>query len=202
MSEEITNVEENANEPIVLGGRSEEVVQCAGCGKELKVEERHAFEGEDGQDVYYCDECMHQINQELDQMTKNLNIPKAILFSLVTAVVCGILYGLSIALTKTDFAIIAIGVGYLVALAACKGAGDKRGMKLQIMSVLFTLGAIFIANDVFLYFASPDFHSLSGIISLLIAGPIVAITAAGPIGLAIWAFALYAAYTVPKAPKL
>ena len=75
-------------------------------------------------------------------------------------------------------------------------------MKLQIMSVLFTLGAIFIANDVFFYCVSPDCHSLIEIIALLIAGPIGAITNAGPIGLAIWAFALYAAYTVPKVPKL
>ena len=198
-----TNAETQTEEqPIVLGSRSEEVVQCSGCGKELKVEERHAFEGKDREDVYFCDECLAAVNQELDNLTKNLNIPLALTFSLATAVVCAILYGGFMALTNMDLAIISFGVGYLVALAACKGAGNKRGLKLQIMSVIFTLGAILIANDIFYFAKMPDSHNLIGAISLLMTGPIDYIQSAGPIRLMIAAAGLYVAYIIPKAAKL
>ena len=198
-----TNAETQTEEqPIVLGSRSEEIVQCSKCGKELKVEERHAFEGEDGEDVYFCDECLAAVNNELDKMTKNLNIPLALAFSLATAVVCAVLYGGFMALTNIDLAIISIGVGYLVALAACKGAGDKRGLKLQIMSVIFTLGAILLANDIFYLASIPEYQNLIGAISILIVGPIGYIQNAGPIGLIIAAVGLYPAYTIPKAAKL
>ena len=48
MSEEITN-----QEKIELGSRSKEIVQCGQCGKDLTVEERNAFEGENGNDIYF-----------------------------------------------------------------------------------------------------------------------------------------------------
>ena len=130
-------------------------------------------------------------------MTKNLNIPLALTFSLATAVVCAVLYGGFMALTNMDLALISIGVGYLVALAACKSADNKRGLKLQIMSVIFTLGAILLANDIFYFASMPGSH-----ISILMLDPIAYIQNAGPIGLIIAAVGLYTAYTIPKAAKL
>lgn len=149
MSEEITN-----QEKIELGSRSKEIVQCGQCGKDLTVEERNAFEGENGNDIYFCDDCINQIRERFDKITKNLNMPKAFLFSFVTAIVCGLLYGLSIYLTNTDFGIITIGVAYLIALTACKGAGDKRGIKLQVLSIILTLVAIFVAQDLYMILKS------------------------------------------------
>ena len=194
---------EETKEPtkITMGSRSTEIVKCSQCGKELTVEERNAFEGEDGQDVYFCDECLKNVNDELENLTKNTNMPKAFFISLLAAIGGGAIYGLSLALTKTDFCIIAIGLGWLVATAACWGAGGKRGMKLQVLSAIMCLIGIFIAYDVF-YFIVGDSHTIIRFIALLIVGPVAAVTSAGPISLIFWAFALYYAFVIPKVPKL
>ena len=197
MSEEITN-----QEKIELGSRSKEIVQCGQCGKDLTVEERNAFEGENGNDIYFCDDCINQIRERFDKITKNLNMPKAFLFSFVTAIVCGLLYGLSIYLTITDFGFISIGVAYLIALTACKGAGDKRGIKLQVLSIILTLVAIFVAQDLYMILKVPQMQNIGGVLYILLVGPVMATTKAGPIGLLIWAIGLYTAYIYPKAPKI
>lgn len=204
----------NENEQIVLGGKADEIVKCAGCGKDLKVEERHSFEGENGEDIYYCDECMTQINQALEEETKNPNILFAIVASIIAGIVGGFAWYWITVITKLEVGYIAIALGCLVGIATCMGAGNKKGRILQVISVVTTLVTLLFAEFMItLHYigAGPDFNMSStallnnllgqgySIISLFIT---VIKNSISPIGLVIWGIGLYTAYVIPKARKL
>lgn len=204
----------NENEQIVLGGKADEIVKCADCGKELKVEERHSFEGNDGEDIYYCDECLAKINQAFEEETKNPNI----LFALVSSIIAGILGGLAwywiTVITNLQVGYLAIALGWLIAFATCKGAGNKKGKLLQVIAVLVTLVTLLFSDfmislhyvgdslgdtmssiDAFKYFLEKGFHPILIFI-------VVLKNTISPIGLVIWGVGLYTAYVIPKARKL
>ncbi len=204
----------NENEQIVLGGKADEVVTCAGCGKELKVEERHSFEGENGEDIYYCDECLAQINQAFEEETKNPNI----LFAMVASVVAGLVGGFAwywiTVLTNYQVGYLAIALGWLVGVATCFGAGHKKGKALQLISVAATLITLLLAEFMItLHYigAEPNYnmsstallnHLLAQDYSLVALFITIIKNSISPIGLVIWGVGLYTAYVMPKPRKL
>lgn len=202
------------NEQIVLGGKADEIVKCAGCGKDLKVEERHSFEGENGEDIYYCDECMTQINQALEEETKNPNLLFAVVASIIAGLVGGFAWYWITVLTGYQVGYLAIALGWLVGVATCFGAGHKKGKMLQGISVAITLVTLLLAEFMItLHYigAGPDYNMSStallnhllgqdySLVSLFIT---VIINSISPIGLVIWGIGLYTAYVMPKARKL
>lgn len=202
------------NEQIVLGGKADEIVKCAGCGKDLKVEERHSFEGENGEDIYYCDECIAQINSALEEETKNPNILFATAASIFAGIVGGFIWYWFTVLTNWQVGYLAIALGWFVGIATCFGAGHKKGKMLQAISVATTLITLLLAEFMIsLHYIgkTPDFNMSStvllnhllgqgySIISLFIT---VIKNSISPIGLVIWCFGLYTAYIMPKARKL
>ncbi len=204
----------NENEQIVLGGKADEIVKCASCEKELKVEESHSFEGKNGEDIYFCDECMAQINDALEEETKNPNIPFAIIASIAAGMIGGLIWYWFTILTKFQVGYLAIALGWFVGIATCMGAGHKKGKILQVISVATTLATLLLAEFMItLHYvgARPDYNMSSiallnhllkqdySIISLFIA---IIKDSISPIGLVIWSVGLYNAYVMPKARKL
>lgn len=203
---------EQQEEKIVMGGKADQIVNCQRCGKEIKVQDGHSFETEDGKEVYVCNDCIAQINQALEEETKNPNIFGAILLGLIAGIVCGLVWYFVVTMSNTEYAILTILMGWFVGSAVCKGAGNKKGMRLQIIAALLTaitlvlselfIGLNFIASD-------PEVNMT---ISQLFLGSIFTgdifnllwevIKNAGPIGLLIWGFGLFWAYSIPRPTKI
>jgi hypothetical protein len=75
-------------------------------------------------------------------MTRNINWPRAILAGLVTAALGAVIWDKVEIWFHIRLGLIAIAIGYGVAMAVVWGAGGKRGMGLQVISVIFTLAGI------------------------------------------------------------
>ena len=210
MAEE--NVQQS-EEKIVLGGRADEIVKCADCGKEITVEERHSFDGEDGKDIYFCDECMAKINQMLEEETKNPNMLGATALGVIAGVLGGIIWFIITSATKTSFGILAIALGWLIGKAVSLGAGNKKGIKLQILAATIMIIFLLLSEYfIYLYFLGkePDVNASAPMVFLaLLKGGVFFKSLAwfakwfiSPIGLVIYAFGIYTAYILPKPTKL
>ena len=205
--------EERTEEKIVLGGRANEVFNCADCGRQITVEERHYFEGENGEDIYFCEECMAKINHALAEETMNPNMVGAGILGGIAGILGGIIWFIITAATKTSFGLLAIGLGWLIGKAVSLGAGNKKGLQLQIMAALImTLFLILSEYFIFLYLLGrqPEVNlPMAGVLAQILSGGIFfeslgwfVKSMISPIGLLIWGFGIYMAYIVPKPTKL
>ncbi len=209
MSEE--NMEQQ-EEQIVMGSKAEEIVKCQKCDKEIKIQDGHSFETEDGQEVYVCNDCIAEINQALEDETKNPNMLGAFLLGLAAAVIGGLGWYFIVTQSNTEYAIITLIIGWLVGSAVLKGSGHKKGLPLQLMAVILTALALLI-SELFItiqYVASdPELNlSMSQLfLNSILSGNIFGllwdiIKGAGPIGLLIWAFGMCWAYSIPRPTKI
>lgn len=200
-------------EKIIMGSRAEEIVLCAKCGKELKVEDRTAFLGDDGQDIYFCSDCLAKINTDLQNETKNPNIIGALLLGIAAAITGGICWFLLTVFLEKSIGYIAIGVGWLIGYAVCLGAGNKKGLPLQILSAVLTTFALIISDfAIYLHLVAKDpeinTSATNLLIYLVITGkiPLAVVdfvqSMISPIGLLIWGIGIWFAYSIPKASKL
>ena len=209
MSEE--NIEQQ-EEKIVMGSKAEEIVNCPRCGKEIKVKDGHSFETEDGQEVYVCNDCIEQINQAIENETKNPNMLGAFLLGLVAALIGGLAWYLIATYSDIRYGVMTILIGWLVGSAVYKGSGRKRGLKLQIIAAFLTAAALIFSElfAVMQYVASDPELNLSFsqlLINSLLSGNIFnlmweIIKAAGPIGLLIWGLGVFWAYSIPRPTKI
>ena len=200
-------------EKIVLGGRSTEIVKCAKCGKEITVEERHSFEGENGEDIYFCNTCMEEINKELEEETKNPNMLGAIALGSIAGIIGCIIWFIITSATKTSFGILAIGLGWLIGKAVSLGAGNKKGLNLQLLAAGIMIVFLLLSEYlIYLYLLGKE-PNLNMSVPVLFAqiissGMFLKMLvlfikwAVSPIGLIIWGFGIYMAYIVPKPTKL
>lgn len=200
-------------EKITMGSRVNEIVQCAKCGKELKIEQRTAFAGDDGEDIYFCEDCLSEINKELENQTQNPNMLGAIFLGLAAAITGGLGWFLLTILINKSFGYAAIALGWLIGYAVCLGSGNKKGFKLQVIAaILTTLSLIISEFMIYLHFVgqAPEINvsapilltylALSG--KFLFAIENFAKDMISPIGLLIWGIGIWFAYCVPKAEKL
>ena len=203
---------EQREEKIVMGSKAEEIVKCQQCGKEIKVQDGHSFETEDGQEVYVCNDCIAEINRALEDETKNPNIIGAFLLGLLAAIVCGLGWYFIVTQSNTEYAIITIVMGWIIGKAVCRGSGHKKGGKLQLMAAIFTALAIIISElFITMQFVASD-QEVNMSISQLFLGATFSgdifyllwevIKAAGPIGLLIWAIGIYWGYSIPRPTKI
>jgi hypothetical protein len=211
--------EQKEQQPAIkMGARSEETVTCAQCQKTLTVGERHAFKGKDGKDVYFCEECIHNINKALEEETKNSNLIGALGIGFFGAALGGALWYIITVSIQREIGYIGIGLGYLIGNAVMFGAGKKRGIKLQGISALLTFFAIIISElFIFAHFSVPvlreagfEITELDLMTNLVLgSGEFKNIfmsefmrAALSPIGLLIWGISVYTAFRVPQAHKL
>lgn len=192
-------------ESLEIGGKASQSVTCSQCQKEVPAGQFYSYRGKKGQDVYLCGDCRQQVEGMIRAETQNANIGGGLLLGSLAGLVAGILWYLMVVTTKYQIGYVAIGVGYLVGLGVHFGSGKKRGPQLQLVSAGITLATLLAAEYfTFLcflrrylleqkaegyggqfFFISP-FHPafLKNLVS--------------PMGLLIWAIALYMAFSVAK----
>ncbi len=201
----------SSSEVISIGSKANIEVSCAQCGKKGTTSEFFTYQGKDGTDVHLCAECRNKVNQSLEAESKNVKTGRAFMLGLLGAILGAVAWYYITVSTDTEYGIVAIGLGYLVGYAVFYGAGQRRAHKLQIMSAILTLISVFIAKYYIfshvLYdymLANPnDFEGWDG--SKIWIDPWTSdflATIISPIGLLIYAIALYVAYTVCKPQKV
>ena len=120
---------------------------CNECGKAICEECARTVS-----ENVYCESCLEKAKQNLtgalQEMTRNINWGKALIAGLVVTAVGALVWDKIEVWFNIRLGIIAIAIGYGVAIAVMWGAGGKRGLGLQILSVVLTL--IGIAGGLYL----------------------------------------------------
>lgn len=183
--------------------------KCHECGTPLTDEDKQLLG-----DNYYCRTCVDKAKQNismaLEDMKKNVAWPTAILAGLVVAVAGALVWWLVEARFNIRLGIIAIAIGYGAGYAVVMGSGGKRGIGLQVLSVLLTL--LGIAGGLFLSMHDQVAKAMaSGMITDIPKGadwqatavlfPIL-ITHTSIMTWAIIVFGLWQAFVIPGMPKI
>lgn len=197
--------------PITIGSRTQDKVSCANCGRTGVVSDFFTYQGKDGNDVYLCPDCRSKVNLALEDEQKQIKTWKVVLVGIVAAIAGAIAWYYFTVAAEAEYGVVAIGLGYLVGYGALFGAGMRRSRKVQIVSVILAGLSIFIA-EYFIFshvlneymVANPtSFEGWDGQ-KLWIDpwSPVFLQSIISPIGLIIWAVALYVAFIVPKPKKI
>jgi hypothetical protein len=184
---------------------------CANCSAEVSDGSVILVQGKSKKapSIPLCPNCVTNTENAIVAETKGHNLPVAILLGLVAAVVGSLVwYGL-VVLTNYQLGIVAVGIGWLVAQAVMRGAGRKRGPRLQAISVIFTLlGMAFSEYLIVRHFAVqalaaegytniPLLLPLDTMLNLIIEG-----VKADLLTLLFWAIALWEAFVIPGQRRL
>lgn len=183
-------------------------VSCKECGKAI-CDECTVRLGEKS----YCKPCTEKaranIAEALMNLTRDVNWTKAVVIGLLVAVLGAFVwYGVEVWF-NLRIGLIAIAIGYGVAYGVMWGAGGKRGMGLQIISLVLTaggiLGGIFLSlhHQVLQEIVRGSIQaqaSQSWIVSALILP--VALKETGIMSWVIIAFGLYQGFVLPAMPKV
>jgi hypothetical protein len=156
-----------------------------------------------------CPDCITKLTTAFDAETENPNILLSMILAFGAAVLSALIWYGAVVITKYKLGIVAIVVGIIVALAAMFGAGKKRGLPIQLISVLFTVFAM-VSSEYFIvrYFAVQAL-ALEGITDIplfLPLGTAVDIIrfsiSEDPLTLLFWAIAAFEAFSIPAKQKL
>jgi hypothetical protein len=80
--------------------------------------------------------------REIEEEAQNPNMRRALVFGVVTALLCSALWYYIVVATDTDARLMGPLLGFMVAREVTDGAGWKRGRRLQLLSTAITIGAL------------------------------------------------------------
>ena len=192
-------------ELLQIGSKASQSVQCAQCQQQVPAGQYYSYKGRKGADVFLCSTCRDQVEQVLQAETKNPNLIGALILGVLAGLIASGIWYTIVVLTGYEIGYVAIGIGYLIGYAVRIGSGRKRAASLQVLSGSIALLSLLVANYfTFLHFLRKalleqkvqgyDGHFF--FISPL--HPMFLHNLVSPIGLLIWAFALYIAFSIPK----
>lgn len=196
-------------EPIQLGSKAGQSVPCARCQQQIPAGQYYSYTDNTRADVFLCSICREQIEQALEAEGTHANLLTATLCGLAAGLVVGAAWHAIVVVTGYEIGYVAIGAGWLIGMAVHVGAGRKRAVPLQALSAGITLLTLLVANYfTFLhalrkYLMAQKMAGYSGqffFVSPL--EPAFLQHLVSPMGLLIWAIALYVAFSVPKPRSL
>jgi hypothetical protein len=188
----------------------EEMANCSSCGAEIPAGREVVLQpkkkGEAPQVI--CPKCADEQERAYAEETTSPKLIGGLLAGLAAAVAASAAWFGVVALTKCQIGYVAVGVGIAVGLAVVAGAGGKRGLPLQIMSVVITLIAMAFSEYLIVrYFLIVElgFEGM-GFPLIQPVGVMLEYIGAGiesdPVTLLFWGIALLAAFTAPAKRKL
>lgn len=204
-------MDNKTQEKIVIGSESGKKVVCSMCKKEGTTDTFVTLQGEKGRDAYLCADCKRKANESFAAETKDPHIALGVLLGAIGAAIGGFVWYLVAVGTGTEIGYISIGLGYLVGMGVYLGSGKKRGQKLQVISALLTLIAIFVTEKfIFDYFANEYFQAnleqfpemVGQVISVSFFDPTFLGSFTSPIGLFIYAIGIYFAFKICKPRRI
>jgi len=118
--------------------------RCGRCQTALTDSERVP-----AQDRFFCRTCYEilklQLRTTVASMSENVNYPMALLGAVLGGVAGALVWWGFTVLTKIGLGLIAVGIGFLVGHGAARGAGGKRSVGLQALSVAVGAVAFLVA---------------------------------------------------------
>lgn len=184
------------------------MANCGKCGVVIPEGREVSLPRRDGQTVTACPTCASTslIGKAVQDERENPNLAGALLLGLGAAVIASVLWYAAVILTNYQLGIIAIAIGWLVAQAVMRGAGGKRGPRLQVLSVATTVLAMAMSEYLIVHHFTAQALLREGYGQLPLVLPVQAMLTlvlegikADPVTLLFWGIALWEAYTLPKA---
>lgn len=142
----------------------------------------------------------------LAKQTSEPNVLRALVYGLAAGVVAAGVWYAIVVFTQHEVGLVAVAVGWLVGQGVVLGSGGKRGLKLQLLSVLIALAAMagaeyFILREALIaYLAEQGGRAVTLPLFLPLDLAFDLVTSAiqdDPLELFFWAIALYGAFRVP-----
>ena len=156
------------------------------------------------QNAIICSNCASGIEQRLQAETENPNLILAVLAGLAAAAAGTLIWYGVVVITNYQVGFIAVGVGWLVAMAVVFGAGRKRGPALQAISVAITLVALIFSEWLILRYVFIQALAEQGFTEVALFWPlgamlelVVTSIQENLFTLIFWAIALWAAFSTP-----
>jgi hypothetical protein len=114
------------------------VPACSGCSSSIPEGHEHLLigKGKNAGQVSFCANCAADLDTSLVAETANLNLQLAVVFGLVVAAACSLLWYAIVVVTNYQLGIAAVAVGWLVSQAVIRGAGNKRGLAVQLVAIV------------------------------------------------------------------
>jgi len=192
--------------------RERVVTNCTRCGAAIPEGRAISFPDKGGQAarVTICPTCASTslIARAVKTETEDPNLVGALAFGLGAAALSAILWYGIVVLTNYQLGIVAIAVGWLVAQAVMRGAGSKRGPRLQALSVACTLVAMALSEYVIVHHFTAQSMAQRGYGSIPLLLPVetmVLFVVEGlkgdPLTLLFWGIAVWQAFTLPAARR-
>jgi hypothetical protein len=158
-----------------------------------------------------CANCAGAAELAFQAEAEGANLTAAILFGLIAAAASALIWYGVVVVTDYQLGILALGVGWVVAQAVMFGAGRKRGMPLQVASVLITLLAMVVSQYLIVRQILSQTWLAEGVIPepLPVVMPLDSVIflvieslKADPMTLLFWAIALIEAFVLPAPRRL
>lgn len=187
--------------------------KCSKCGVFIPEKRRTSVPGKvtGAGTVTVCPTCESTslIAISIRDERENPNLAGALVLGLGAAVVSALLWYVIVVLTNYQLGLVAIAVGWLVAQGVMRGAGGKRGPRLQAMSVAGTLVALALSEYLIVRHFAAQALALQGYGNIPLLLPIETILLlvtegiqSDPATLLFWGIALWEAFTLPRQRQL
>jgi len=184
------------------------MLNCASCGNPIPAGREVVFagQGKNATSITVCANCASALEQALQAETSGANIVGAVLFGLGCALIAALVWYGVVVISNYQLGIVAVLIGWLVGQATMLGARRKRGLAVQVISVLSTAIAMLLSEYLIVrhfvvqslaeegYTNIPLLLPVTLIVQLIIDG-----IKADPMTLLFWGIALWEALKIPQA---
>ncbi|MCK4491383.1 MAG: hypothetical protein KAU03_02085 [Candidatus Altiarchaeales archaeon] len=186
------------------------MVKCNNCGADIPKGHETLLQREKEEDpeITLCPDCVSKIKKSVKAETENINWIGALILGTIAALMSALIWYGFVIMTNYQVGLIAIAVGWIVAQAIVFGAGHKRGIHLQLLSVGMTIIALASSEYLVIRHFSNQILAEEGYTIPLLISPDVMISAvfdslsADPLTLLFWGIAIWTAFSVPASRSL
>jgi len=182
----------------------EQWYNCSACGKKTHITTMNVIEGK-GKTLILCDGCYKGVRSPLEKETKNPNMMGAVLIGIVAAIVGALIWFGFVVATGILWGLISVVIGYLVGKSVVWGSGNKRGVKLQLLSFSLTCLSLFFGEYLIFSWYIHDIYGVFWIpvnAFILLYKEYLSTSPRAFLDFLFFGIALWIAITVPRARKI
>ncbi len=182
---------------------------CDGCSQPIPIGQEKKIIAKNKAIRTLCANCIAKIESAFKAETENPNIVLAIVLAFCAALISALIWYGAVVITNYKLGIVAIGIGFIVAQATIFGSGKKRGIALQVISVLATVLAMVFSEYLIVRYFAVQVLSTEGYSNIPLLLPLNTIIemigislSSDPLTLLFWLIAAFEAFVIPMKRKL